>query len=63
MQRADREGVLVVPHAEGTLLGLELQFELAAFKGFAVAVAEEGDHELVVGAEPRPIDVEGMREG
>ena len=46
-----------------TLDGLELQFELAAFKGFAVAVAEEGDHELVVGAEPRPIDVEGMREG
>ena len=59
----DRELVLVVPDAEGALLGVELQFEMAVLQRLAVALAEERDHEVAARAEALPIDVEGVGEG
>jgi hypothetical protein len=61
--RADREFVLVVPDAERAFRRIELQREGALFEGLTVALAEEGHHELVVGTEPRPVDVERVGRG
>ncbi len=58
-ERADREAMLEMPETEAAAALVALQRQLALFQRVAIALAEEGQHQLAIGAEPLPVDVEG----
>ena len=58
-QRADREAVLEMPEAEAAAALVARQLQLTLLERIAIAPAEEGQHQLAVGAEALPVDVEG----
>ena len=62
-ERADREAVLPVPHAEAAILGLVGELQLTLFERCAIAVAEERNNELAIRPEAVPVDIEGPFEG
>ena len=60
-RRAKRKSLLEMADAEASFFHVEGEGELAIFERHAIAIAQERHHELVVGSQPFPIDVEGMR--